>query len=355
MESKRSYVGLAYLGKTGGGSAFFESVFLDIIESNKFRAILAMDSDVKLPHITKVINLRVPHSLRSLIFDLRWPFSLLLAAIKIFRSGIIEVVFLMPQPTDYFLALVLRLMRIRVSYVIHDPFHHKGEIWPRFRSIKSRVQISNRVYFLSSFVANHFMPLATKDKFIVVKLEARLNESIQDQEDYLPSGEFFVHIGRIKKYKGISRMLKVWEELETTNKSLLVAGSGVTRALENYEIPRNVILIDKWFSESEIWGLIEKSSGVILPYEEATQSGIAAIAVTLGVPILATKVGGLPEQLDGVANALIVENNSESIKSGIVALEKQKRIAKSAMKRTSVMQFSGELLHQFSNEKFRIN
>jgi glycosyltransferase involved in cell wall biosynthesis len=144
----------------------------------------------------------------------------------------------------------------------------------------------------------------------------------------------------MKSYKGLERMLAVWEGIDNPEARLLIAGAGIKKSLINRRVPNNVIQIDRWLTEAEIWGLIENTKGLILLYEEATQSGVAAIALNLGVPILSTNVGGLKEQLRGASNALIVENNVLAIKQGLTEFGKLERITKSNLEMNSPMEVS---------------
>jgi glycosyltransferase involved in cell wall biosynthesis len=49
---------------------------------------------------------------------------------------------------------------------------------------------------------------------------------------------------------------------------------------------------------------------VILPYVDATQSGIIQIAFGLHKPVITTRVGGLPEAVDHGYTGLLVEKES---------------------------------------------
>lgn len=53
----------------------------------------------------------------------------------------------------------------------------------------------------------------------------------------------------------------------------------------------------RWIPEVELPGLIGGADAVILPYRQASQSGVAAAAIALGRHVIATDVGGLGEQL----------------------------------------------------------
>jgi glycosyltransferase involved in cell wall biosynthesis len=60
--------------------------------------------------------------------------------------------------------------------------------------------------------------------------------------------------------------------------------------------------------------LVAASRTVVLPYREASQSGVLPIALALGVPVVATPVGGLPGQLvHGVSGLLARSATAEAL------------------------------------------
>ena len=346
MKSKTDHLALVYLGKSGGGVAFFESVYLDLNEFGNILGILATDTEVKLPVSSRLIHVRTPHKIWDLFLDLRWISSSIVMVLKVFRLGISDVVFLMPQPTDYLISIFFRLCKIQVSYVIHDPLHHRGELWPFHRSMKARFRISYKVFFLSSFVANQFRQFDVEKKSITSKLEARRHLKGANVNFTKQYGNYFLHVGRMKRYKGLDRMLAVWEELENPESCLVIAGEGIKKCLMGKRIPNNVIQLDRWLTDAEVWELIENSKGVILLYEEATQSGVAAIALNLGIPILSTNVGGLREQLQDTSNTLVVENNLSDIRQGLTNFLKFDRIEKSVLELEAPMDVSLKIIEE---------
>jgi len=64
-------------------------------------------------------------------------------------------------------------------------------------------------------------------------------------------------------------------------------------------------IINKWLTNSEIENLVNKSNLVVLPYIEASQSGVIAIAHSLSTPVVVTPVGGLVDQVIEGENGLI--------------------------------------------------
>jgi len=56
-------------------------------------------------------------------------------------------------------------------------------------------------------------------------------------------------------------------------------------------------VVNRWLTEDEIGALLPRFHGVVLSHAEASQSGVAAAALGSGIPLIATPVGGLPEQV----------------------------------------------------------
>jgi len=54
------------------------------------------------------------------------------------------------------------------------------------------------------------------------------------------------------------------------------------------------------------------STLIALPYKEASQSGVMSIAMPAGLPIVATRVGSLPEILIDKKNSLLVSPKDPS-------------------------------------------
>jgi glycosyltransferase involved in cell wall biosynthesis len=123
----------------------------------------------------------------------------------------------------------------------------------------------------------------------------------------------FVFFGRISEYKGIDILLKSYSKLsdEFDDTSLIIAGSG---SLENYtdEISRlkNLTLINRWISDGELNYILNQPNIIIvLPYKDATQSGVISLAQMYKVPVIASKTGGLSEQLEHGKLGVLVNSN----------------------------------------------
>ena len=76
-----------------------------------------------------------------------------------------------------------------------------------------------------------------------------------------------------------------------------------------------------WLCEGEIAAVLARFHVVVLSYTEASQSGVAAMAFGAGLPVVATPVGGLKEQIrDGEIGVLARSMDAESLAEAIKSL-----------------------------------
>jgi len=78
-----------------------------------------------------------------------------------------------------------------------------------------------------------------------------------------------------------------------------------------------VTVENRWVPESEVGALLSWSDAVVLPYREASQSGVAAAALATRRYVIATNVGGLAEQLLNEPLAILCEPDAGSLADGL--------------------------------------
>ena len=128
----------------------------------------------------------------------------------------------------------------------------------------------------------------------------------------------FLFFGRITPYKGLDVLANAYKRLseEYPNVALTVVGNGdFTPYKEAYENLRNVTVVNRWIRDEEVYGYFENENIItVLPYIEATQSGVIPVAMACGSMVICTDCGGLSEQVeDGVTGRLIHAGDSEEL------------------------------------------
>ena len=84
-------------------------------------------------------------------------------------------------------------------------------------------------------------------------------------------------------------------------------------------IGSKIELINKQLSDVEHQSLLIQHDILILPYLEASQSGVIPAGISAAIPMIVTKVGGLTEQLTD-EEAVFVEPTVPDLKQGMSTL-----------------------------------
>lgn len=127
--------------------------------------------------------------------------------------------------------------------------------------------------------------------------------------------------GRIKEYKGLSYLL---DSLIKTKKKfkLIIAGDGDLEQYSNKlkKISNNLEINQGFIPDAVVGEYFQRSSFVVMPYIDATQTGVVQIAYSFKKPVIATNVGSLPEVVINEKTGLIVEpRNVDQLR---IAIEK---------------------------------
>jgi glycosyltransferase involved in cell wall biosynthesis len=128
----------------------------------------------------------------------------------------------------------------------------------------------------------------------------------------------FLFFGRVHRYKGLQHFLEAGEILHRRGHAmkLIVAGTGADLARHRDRIASSpwVELIDRYIAPAEVAPLFRRASVVVLPYTDATQSGVAAMAFAHGRPVISTRVGDLPEVvIEGRTGRLVAPCNGQEL------------------------------------------
>jgi glycosyltransferase involved in cell wall biosynthesis len=126
--------------------------------------------------------------------------------------------------------------------------------------------------------------------------------------------------GRIRDYKGLDLLADAYADIHRRfSVTLRIVGEGHVAALDTLAALPGVTIEQRWVPEAVVVQLFAGTDLLVLPYREASQSGILATALALGVPAVATPVGGLKEQIVSRASGLLAEAASGPAIAGALA------------------------------------
>ncbi len=87
-------------------------------------------------------------------------------------------------------------------------------------------------------------------------------------------------------------------------------------------------IVNRWVADEDVPGLFEQADMVVLPYTSASQSGVLAIAAAFSLLVVASRVGGLPEQVtDGQSGLLVEPDSAAALAAAIERLLGDPRLA----------------------------
>lgn len=220
------------------------------------------------------------------------------------------------------------LKKYSIVFTQHDPSIHVGDSYslPTQLIQKYLQKISTKVLVHGGILKKDLMKnfKIDSDKITIIPMgnfSILLTSNIENDIKIPRSILFF---GRIVDYKGLDVLLESLLMLQEEKQifHFTIAGPGDLTRYQN--LLRNIKhkTIDNYFiPEKKVRSYFGKSEMVVLPYREATQSAVVALALAAGTPIIATRVGALPEVLiDGVNSLLVEPNNPMALKNKIIKL-----------------------------------
>jgi glycosyltransferase involved in cell wall biosynthesis/CelD/BcsL family acetyltransferase involved in cellulose biosynthesis len=131
--------------------------------------------------------------------------------------------------------------------------------------------------------------------------------------------------GRMEKYKGLKFLIEASYLVEKIIPDLkvIIAGAGEDLKKRKKDITEKSIfeVHDEFIPNDKISDLFKRATLVVLPYIEASQSGVVAMAYAFKKPVIATNVGSIPEMvINGKTGLIVPPENPQALKDAIVYL-----------------------------------
>lgn len=222
------------------------------------------------------------------------------------------------------------LPKVPFFLTIHDPDPHSGRDYRKFRFSRHRLYrwILRR---RSSAAIVHGEQLKQVVEGAWPKLKGRVYVIphgplgiVTDESRESPriSGAL-LFFGRMGEYKGLGVFIQAVLSLRASGYKVfgIVAGRG-----PDLELNRSAMdgieffdVRDRYIPASEVDQLFRQADIVVLPYKDGTQSGVAAMALGYGLPVVASNVGSIPELVRHGKNGLLVPPGDPSSLASAIA------------------------------------
>lgn len=210
----------------------------------------------------------------------------------------------------------------------HDPFAHTGEKRNFVKAFKNAVQFSKGIVLLNRNQRDKFCDYYSVEysRILVNRLGAydNIKTFVKPNQKVIKHNILF--FGRISPYKGIEYLCKAMKRVRELipDATLTIAGGGrMYFYIEPYKQLGYIEVINHYVGMEELAGLLSCCELSVCPYTDATQSGVIMTSYSLGKPVVATNVGGLPEMIeDGKTGLLVPPKDSDALAEAIVHLLK---------------------------------
>ena len=233
----------------------------------------------------------------------------------------------MPALLDSRMLAGLRALHVPYAVIVHDATAHPGD-WLSFRMLgqKRLWRGASHVFCLTSHVekALRAQGVGRGAQGLTRLWLPPLGMSVPPPRT-VSGAPRLLHFGRLLPYKGLDLLLEALELLGPERDfELRVCGAGPdSPTLRQLAAMRGVTVENRWFGDDELPALLGWADALVLPYREASQSGVAALGIAAGRAVLATNVGGLSEQLSNVPGAMLCTPDAPAIAEGLRMLSAQ--------------------------------
>lgn len=205
---------------------------------------------------------------------------------------------------------IIKLLRKPVVGTIHDPRTHGGdEIGPLNFDLQAHLKkISahylDRVIVHGAQTRKQAVSLGYPEKTLRVIPHGMYDQFGQNEGKEPEGNHTILFFGHLTKYRGTDRLTTIADQLSEycDNFQILVAGSMSEKrrqsewgkqVLQDMKSHPNIVVRDDYIPESEVEDLFNRASIVVLPYYDATTSGVVMTAYSFATPIVATDTGDM--------------------------------------------------------------
>lgn len=332
-----------YIGKSGGGPAFAFEFAKGLADNGcDVYVIMSMYVDNRrkwedYPYFKDVYFIRTNKKSGKLYYAVAQIYFELIGKLKL-KKHFKNIEF------DYVITTMQHLWSIDISkilnkkkivWICHDPIPHSG-------SGKIDTYLGNQFAKISDYtivLTKKFIPIVmdrwgiNKNKIIYMPhgRQCMYNNGKIHTIHYDKNKTNFLFFGYFREYKGLQILAQAYKKLISIepNVSLTLAGSGdFDEYKDAFRNLPNLNVINRYIRDDEVAQFFDGPNVItVMPYLDATQSGVSLIAIEFGSVIIASDTGGLKEQLDdGNIGLYCIPGDSDDLCRKMVEVVNNKEI-----------------------------
>lgn len=259
------------------------------------------------------------------------------------------------------LALALRFRSIPLAVSVHDVIPHPGN--DSIRKLR-RVLIEKWIRKCSDSIHLHGVSLQENLR--------KLSPGRAQKSYVIPHGSLslFKHMatggiarepstclffGRMEKYRGLDNLLRIASIVKETVPGIKIIVAGTGSELTRYKSSMADLgvfeIYDSFIADHDVFRFFGRASLLLLPYKEASQSGVVMMGLPFGVPVVANAVGSIPEIIVSGKHGEIVPTGdirdfADAIRALLADKERWERMSANCLELAEQLDFH-KLAHEF--------
>ena len=230
----------------------------------------------------------------------------------------------MPGPLDLLMAAALRRAGVPFAVTVHDADPHPGDMLPLQAAFQRLLlRRAGALVALSGHVAQRLQAQgAVAGRPLLAGALSPFAFGPPPAPPRSHGGKLrLLSFGRLQPYKGLDLLAEALARVGPAGIEARVVGAGPeSPALDALRRLPGVTVENRWAPEAELGALLAWADALVLSHREASQSGVAAAAIAARRWVVATRVGGLVEQLGHEPLARLCEPDAGSLAAAIGSL-----------------------------------
>jgi len=218
------------------------------------------------------------------------------------------------------LTLVRSKLTCEVVFICHNVIDHESNILTKFAT-KTVLSKGDRLLTHSHEETRKLQDIMGKNTHVVTaflptfsNLGRKKFTKDAAKETLGLKGQILLFFGFVRDYKGLGVLLDAMPiVLQTKEVTLLIVGEfwkdkdKYLRQIKDSRIASHVKIIDQYVPNEDLGAYFTAADLVVQPYLSATGSAVSQLAYGFDRPVIATKVGSLPEVIEDGINGRVVE------------------------------------------------
>ena len=253
----------------------------------------------------------VEYNTRNKLLSLLNTVAIVLRALKFKPDAIIA-----PEIGSFYYTLAIFVLKFffPIYLIVHDPKPHSGADAVYAKKIRARLETERKSAtafivhgaFCEKLLTEHHQ--VGLRPILSIPHGPILSEPSSGAPQKHSSGALM--FGRMQAYKGLGVFLEALKRAgpKAAAFDVLLAGKGpeLTRLEQEFKAIPGLQIIEGFISQERVIELLQAAKIVVLPYLDATQSGVVAAAFANACPVIATTVGSIPEVVKNSENGLLI-------------------------------------------------